>query len=76
MTPYLNLGSDSNVESYKIEESSIHVRFKSGKHRNYLYDSLNPGVVTLKIMKELAIQGCGLNSYISKTVKADFSKKW
>lgn len=76
MTPYKNLGGDSNVEAYEITEASIHVRFKSGKQRNYLYDSVKPGISVVNLMKKLADQGCGLNSYISTTVKSNFSKNW
>lgn len=76
MTPYKNLGGGSAIESYEIAETSIHVRFKSGRERNYLYDSVKPGMATINIMKELAIQGHGLNSYISTTVKSNFSQKW
>lgn len=76
MTPYKNLGGNSSVESYEIAENSIHVRFKSGAQRNYLYDSIRPGMAVVNSMKQLAIQGRGLNSYISTTVKSNFSKKW
>lgn len=76
MTPYKNLGGGSNVEAYEITETSIHVRFKSGKQRNYLYDSVKPGASVVNVMKGLATQGHGLNSYISTTAKSNFSKKW
>jgi len=76
MTPYKNLGGKSGVEAYEITETSIHVRFKSGAQRNYLYDSEKPGMVVVNVMKGLATQGSGLNSYIGTTVKSNFSKKW
>lgn len=76
MTPYKNLGGDSNVAAYEITETSICVQFKSGKQRNYLYDSVRPGIAVVNVMKGLATQGHGLNSYISSTVKSNFSEKW
>lgn len=76
MTPYKNLGGDSGVESFDIAADSIHVRFKSGSQRNYLYNSTKPGIVIVDKMKKLAAQGHGLNSFISSAVKANFSKKW
>lgn len=76
MTPYKNLGGKSGVEAYEITETSIHIRFKSGAPRNYLYDSAKPGIAAVNVMKGLATQGSGLNSYISTTVKSNFSKKW
>lgn len=76
MTPYRNLNGNSNVVSYKIAEDSIHVVFRSGAYRNYLYDYVSPGKATVDRMKALAVQGCGLNSYISTNVRKNFSKKW
>lgn len=63
MTPYKNLGGKSGVEAYVFDEKSIHVRFKSGSVRNYLYNEVKPGLHTVQIMKDLAQQGKGLNTY-------------
>jgi hypothetical protein len=76
MTPYRNLSGSSNVVSFEITEDSIHVVFKSGTHRNYLYNHVRPGQAMVDRMKNLAAQGAGLNSYISTTVKSNFAKKW
>jgi len=76
MTPYKNTNGNSNIEAYEISDDSITVRFMSGKWRNYLYNSERPGTTVVEKMKALAIQGSGLNSYISTTVKAQFAKKW
>jgi hypothetical protein len=69
MTPYRNLNGNSNVASYETTEDSIHVVFRSGRYRNYLYNSVSPGKIVIERMKALARQGCGLNSYISSVVK-------
>ncbi|MBP6018972.1 MAG: hypothetical protein KA735_05730 [Burkholderiaceae bacterium] len=76
MTPYRNLSGNSNVASYETSEESIHVVFRSGAQRNYLYSHARPGKSTVDQMKLLAAQGHGLNSYISRVVKANFSRKW
>jgi hypothetical protein len=76
MTPYKNLSGNSNVEAYELGEGSITVRFMSGTHRNYLYNSIRPGASVVAKMQALAKQGHGLNSYISTTVKSSFAKKW
>ncbi len=76
MTPYLNLSGESNVISFEITTDSIHVVFRSGTHRNYLYDNTKPGKATVDHMKNLARDGRGLNSYISRVVKSNFAKKW
>lgn len=76
MTPYRNLSGESNVLSYEITEESIHVVFKSGAHRNYLYNNARPGKAVVDQMKALAQNGVGLNSYISRVVKSNFAQKW
>jgi len=76
MTPYKNLSGKSNVVSYEMGEDSIHVVFKSGTHCNYLYDHVKPGRAIVDRMKDLAVQGHGLNSYITTTVRKGFMKKW
>lgn len=76
MTPYKNLSGSSNVEAFEIGAGSITVRFRTGAQRNYLYDHLRPGSLAVQKMVSLAQQGHGLNSYISTTVKSNFSRKW
>jgi hypothetical protein len=76
MTPYRNLSGNSNVVSYEAAEESIHVVFKSGRYRNYLYNSVRPGQIVVERMKALAAQGCGLNSYITSVVKDRYARKW
>jgi hypothetical protein len=76
MTPYRNLGGNSNVVAYEVNEDSIQVVFKSGACRNYLYNSVRPGKAVVERMKLLAAKGQGLNSYISSVVKDNFASKW
>ena len=67
MTPYRNLGGNSNVLAYEANADSIHVLFKSGVY---------PGLAIVEKMKFLAAQGRGLNSYISSIVKKNYAQKW
>jgi len=76
MMPYRNLSGSSNVASYEATEDSIHVVFKSGAWRNYIYDSVRPGKAIVDKMKALAAQGRGLNTFISSSVKKNYSRKW
>ena len=76
MKPYGNLNANSNVVAYMATEDSIHVVFKSGAFRNYLYSSIRPGKSTVDRMTQLAEQGYGLNTFISSVVKKNFAKKW
>ncbi len=68
MPRYLNLGGDSGVYSYSISETSITVIFK-GTSRSYTYSYNKAGSYHVENMKELAISGSGLNSYINVNVK-------
>lgn len=76
MIPYRNLNGDSNVVSYETTDDSIHVVFRSGAFRNYLYDHSRPGKIMVDRMKALAAQGHGLNSYITTTVRKSYARKW
>jgi len=76
MTPYKNLDGDSGIESYKISDDSVIVRFRSGKDRNYLFTNQTPGAVMVEKIKVLAAQGRGLNSYIKTIVKNQYERKW
>jgi len=76
MTPYRNLGGNSNIVAYEATEDAIQVVFKSGRHRNYLYNSVRPGATVVENMKQLAKQGCGLNAYIKSVFKSRYARKW
>lgn len=76
MTAYRNLSGNSSIVAYEINEDSIHVLFKSGVYRNYLYNSVRPGKAVVERMKRLAAEGRGLGSFISSVVKKNYAKKW
>lgn len=76
MMLYQNRSGNSNIVSYQISEDSIHVVFKSGRYRNYLYTYSRPGRCAVEHMKNLATQGTGLNSYIASVVKNNYERKW
>jgi len=76
MTPYLNLNGNSNILAYEITEDSILVIFKSGRWRNYLYSATRLGKAVVEKMQIYAIQGHGLNSFISSVVKDRYARKW
>jgi len=76
MTPYRNLGENSNIVAYEITENTIQVIFRCGRYRNYLYDSVRPGSAAVEKMKILAEQGRGLNAYISSVIKGRYARKW
>jgi hypothetical protein len=61
--------------AYEAAEDSIHVVFRDGTHRHYLYDHTQPGPADVERMKALAAQGQGLNTYISTTVKRRYARR-
>jgi hypothetical protein len=71
MRKYADLDRDSGVDSFKINERSIKVRFKSGP-KIYVYTFSKPGRRHVEKMKKLAIAGEGLNAYINKYVGKNY----
>lgn len=63
MQDYQNLGGNSGVSAYEINEDSISVKFKTGTV--YKYSNGSAGSAHIENMKKLAIAGTGLNSYIN-----------
>ena len=73
MTIYKNLGGDSGIESFEITANSVEVRFTDGSI--YSYDYSKPGKAAVDEMKRLANNGQGLNEYINRYVKKNYSRK-
>lgn len=73
MTIYRNLGGDSGIESFETTATSIEVTFQDGSV--YLYDYSNPGKSAVDEMKRLANNGEGLNEYINRHVRKNYSRK-
>ncbi len=74
MQRYSNRGGNSNVHSFELAADSLTVRFNDGAH--YLYTNASSGVPHVETMKQLAMSGQGLNSYIGRVVKSNFARKW
>ena len=73
MTRYANLNGDSGVFSYEIANDSIIVEFDSGTV--YLYTYRSAGMSNIEQMKNLAIAGMGLCSFIGRVVKKQYDRK-
>ena len=67
MERYKNLGGDSGVIAYEIGDTSTKVAFSDGSLYWYTYGSA--GQYNIDKMKELAIAGRGLNSFINTSVR-------
>jgi len=73
MTPYSNIGGDSNVSAYEYAGDWIQVQFKDGSVYEYTGSSAGQG--NISTMKRLADAGQGLNSYIQRNVRMGYSRK-
>lgn len=74
MKRYKNLSGKSGVLAYEVTDSSITVKFR-GSDESYVYDSRKPGRAQVARMKELAESGRGLSTFISRSVRENFSRK-
>jgi hypothetical protein len=73
MERYKNLGGDSNVVAYENGPDFIRVQFSNGSV--YLYTYASAGAQNIEHMKQLAIQGQGLNAFINTTVRKAYARK-
>ncbi len=73
MTHYKNLGGDSGVAAYEIGTDFIKVEFND--RSVYLYTYQSAGSSNIEQMKDLAIAGMGLNSFINKHVKYNYASR-
>lgn len=73
MTPYRDWDHDSGVRSFDVGESHIDVQFKDGAV--YRYTIASAGQANIQQMVRLARSGDGLNAFITKVVKRQYSAK-
>ena len=73
MEHYKNLGGNSGVVGYEIGADYIRVQFSNDSV--YLYTYTSAGRSNIEKMKELAVKGIGLNSYIDNFVHRLYSRK-
>ena len=73
MDTYKNLGGNSGIKAYEIGSDFIKVQFSNDWV--YLYTYEKPGPQKVENMKQLAVKGQGLNSFISTTVRDNYARK-
>lgn len=73
MVTYKNLGGDSNIRAYKIDTESISVEFNDKSIYHYTCESV--GSSNIVEMHRLALLGQGLNSFINKNVRKNYTHK-
>ncbi len=69
MHRYVNGEADSDIKAFELSSDSITVEFSDGTV--YLYDCSSAGVANIQQMKQLALSGRGLNTYINNYAKRD-----
>lgn len=74
MTQYKNFGGNSGVKSFRMGRDNIVIQFRA-KVR-YLYTYLSAGAANVEKMKDLAIQGEGLNTFVNRVVKKSYARKF
>ena len=74
MVKYENLSGRSNVEFFEIHNHYIDVVFYNCGFV-YRYSCVRPGKAIVDHLKELATNGLGLNSYISRFVKKNYDTR-
>ena len=73
MKRYKNLSGNSGGLAYEIGEDFIKVKFRDGGV--YLYNYHRTGRDKVERMKELAEEGRGLSTFISRYVKERYAEK-
>lgn len=74
MTPYKNLSGDSGVLECETGADYIKVRFK-GARETWVYNHQRPGQYHVEQMKQHAVAGRGLATYIAQNVKKNYWRK-
>ena len=73
MKRYKNLSGNSGVLAYETGEDYIKVKFRDGDV--YLYNYTVTGRDNVERMKELAEEGRGLSTFISRYVRDRYAEK-
>lgn len=74
MHRYRNLNGDSGVAFFFIGTDFLKVKFKDGK--GYIYTYRSAGSHNIEQMKQLAIRGSGLCSFINRNVRKGYASKF
>lgn len=73
MERYINRSGNSGIHSYEIGSDYIIVKF-NGTSKTYTYSYKNAGQKHVENLKQLALNGSGLNGYIKTHVNKLYDK--
>lgn len=74
MDVYRNKSGISGVVAYEIGIDFIKIKFQENNDV-YIYNYQIPGAIHVEIMKQKAMEGMGLATYINKHVHANYFAK-
>ena len=74
MEKYKNLSGKSGIDEYHISDTAIKIKFINSPVL-YIYSYRRPGQQYVDKMKQLAISGSGLATYISQNIKKNYDYK-
>ncbi len=74
MERYANKSGQSGVAEFELAPDSITVLFKDGSY--YPYTAASAGIQNVLTMHALAKAGSGLNSYIMRSTRKRYARKW
>lgn len=79
MQPYKNLSGTESISGYEVDGNYINVHFsvpsRSG-YKSYKYSYESAGQENVEKMKELALKGEGLASFIEANVRKSYEHRW
>lgn len=70
---YKNLGGDSKVARFYLAQDAVTVQFKDASVYRYTNQSADPA--NIKKMKQLAVAGKGLGTFIKSSMADRFQRK-
>lgn len=70
---YKNVGGKSVVAQYEIEKDAVNLRFTNNS--SYRYTNQSAGPENIAKMKELALAGKGLGTFVESALKGRFERK-
>jgi hypothetical protein len=73
MQPYANKSGNSGITSFELDDDAIVVWFTSGE--GYLYGAERPGKAHVEAMRQRALEGVGLATYINQYVRDRYTQK-
>lgn len=73
MQPYANKSGISGIKAFELDDDAIVVWFASGE--GYRYAAERPGKAHVEAMRQHAMEGVGLATYINRYVRDEYAEK-